>query len=364
MIKKIYILLIFIALILFCGYNRINTKIKTYSSDIYITSDLEGRFDLYLNFFTRIGLLDFNRSPEDIKDIANNLHRKIVLEKDISFCRLLTEKITHSVISKAINKNFSGQIIINGDLTSNRIGYIFSSDGPTAEMQDIDLVASFNKCSVELLKTLKDVLQERLIIIAGNHDVHDSLSVHDVYTHQEQTKSLDEIKKYALDNLSLYRFYKILIKNKLFVFKHAAGTIAQHFKEILNKNNPVFLQPSFVKRDKTAEERYFWLYFNDSKFGINETTEKILSTTNVFLVHGHTHERPDKVYDDGMIYLHKQLSQNRLCSDWDVHTALLEGKRIYYYHLDMSSGEITAKDFFSDEKYFSANPFSKQARFI
>ena len=347
--------------IVFVGY-LINAKVKTFSSDIYVTSDLEGRFDLYLHFFIRIGLLDFSHSHGEIRNITDVLYQKIVVEKDIVFCRLLTEKITSGVISNAINKKFSGRIIINGDITSNRVGYIFHDNGFTPEIKDFDLIHEFNRCSVNLLKTLKDAMQDRLVIIAGNHDVHDSFSVHDDYRYHDKIKSLDDIKKYALENLSFYRFYKILIKKKVFIFKHSAGTLTQHFKEIMRSSN-ILIHPSFVQRDNSSEEKYFWLYFNDSKFGINETTGQILDYFNVFLLHGHTHEKPDNKYDDGMVYLYEQLSQNRLCSDWHVHESLLECKKICYYHLDKVSGLITAKDFFSGKEYFTADPLTKQATF-
>ena len=359
--RKFFYIFLCLSVVLLIGGYKLKTKIKTYSS-MYITSDLEGRFDLYLHFFMRIGLLDFNNSPEDIKNITNNLYQKIVVEKDAAFCKALTEKMTPEVISKAINKDFAGQIIINGDITSNRIGYIFNDNDDFPEIKDFDIVYEFNRCSVELLKTLKNKIKDQLIIVAGNHDVHDSDSVHDVYSYNRQIKSLDKIKKDALDNLSFYRFYKTLIKNKIFVFKHAAGTLNQHFEDILSKD-PISIQHGFIPRDQTTEEKYFWLYFQDSKFGINETTERILEAHNVFLIHGHTHEKPDNKNDKEEMNLNKQLSQNRLCSDWHVHVSLLEGKKICYYHIDRGTGLITAKDFFSGKEYFSADPFNKQVIF-
>ena len=347
--------------VVFVGY-QVNTKIKTYSHDIYVTSDLEGRFDLYLHFFIRIGLLNFSKFQGEINNIINALYQKIVIEQDSVFCRLLTEKINTAIISKAINQRFSGLIIINGDITSNRIGYIFNDNSFIHEIKDFDLIHEFNRCSVNLLKTLKDVMKDRLVIIAGNHDVHDSFSVHDDYRYHDKIKSLDDIKKYALENLSFYRFYKILIKNKVFVFKHSAGTLTQHFQEFL-RSSPILITPSFVPRDKSSEEKYFWLYFYNSQFGFNETPEQILESSNVFLIHGHTHERPDNISEDGSYYLYKQLSQNRLCSDWHVHESLLECKKICYYHLDSTAGVITAKDFFSGKEYFIADPLTKQATF-
>ena len=125
------------------------------------------------------------------------------------------------------------------------------------------------------LKNLKDAMKDCLVLMAGNHDVHDSFSVHDDYRYYDKIKSLDDIKKYALENLSFYRFYKTLLKKKVFVFKHSAGMLIQHFKEFL-RSSSIFITPSFVQRDKSSEEKYFWLYFYNSQFGINETQEQIL----------------------------------------------------------------------------------------
>ena len=133
---------------------------------IYAISDFEGRFDYYIRFFTDIGFLDKNALLHVIKDNINKSDNtekekdeelkmlKMFFDKPDEWfkkayykdkygrwcevkhgddiCKINCQRLnflktyfTEDVLKSAINENFKGKIVINGDLYSSRVNDLF-----------------------------------------------------------------------------------------------------------------------------------------------------------------------------------------------------------------------------------------------
>ena len=316
---------------------------------IYAVSDFEGRYDYYIRFFTDIGFFDkdalcnavktqieksgkqeeeknkelemlkilFTKSPEEwFKKIIKHLNifgddisvkvlgADNVYKTNIERLNFLKTYFTEDVLKSAINKNFKGKIVINGDLYSSRVNDLFGKKK--------DEIVAINKLCFNALKAIKtnNDVKDKLILVAGNHDVYHIDYADDQCCSRDGDDILQGIKNSTLPFLT--KWYKVKTKDgKMLIFKHSPRlmedeTFGKDLSEIIdNENDCMGTGLNEIINYNTENEKdpmksglmyqyYFYNGFNklntfNSDDGINDYVKKILASKNAKLVVGHCH---------------------------------------------------------------------------
>ena len=316
---------------------------------IYAVSDFEGRYDYYIRFFTDIGFFDkdalcnavktqieksgkqeeeknkelemlrilFTKSPEEwFEKIIKHLNildaymsLKVpgadnVYKTNIERLNFLKTYFTEDVLKSAINKNFKGKIVINGDLYSSRVNDLFGKKE--------DNIVSINELCFNALKAIKtnNDVKDKLILVAGNHDVYHMDYIDGQYYDSNDDDILQDIKNATLPFLT--KWFKVKTKDgKMLIFKHSPRLMedeifGKDLSEIIDdKNDCMGTGLNEIINYNTENEKdpmksgymyqyYFYNGFNrqntfnsDSK--INNDVKKILEKNNAKLVVGHCH---------------------------------------------------------------------------
>ena len=326
-------------------------KIKPENKDaddepIYAISDFEGRYDYYIRFFTDIGFLDkkklydavegkiklskkqkkekseelemlkilFTKSPEEwfekiIKHcnfFGTDMSVKVpgtgnVYKTNIERLNFLKTYFTEDVLKNAINKNFKGKIVINGDLYSSRVNDLFGE-----EKKEIVLI---NKLCFNLFDAIKkdNNVKDHLILVAGNHDVYHMDYADGQYYNSRYDDILKNIKNSTLPFLT--KWFKVKTKDdKMLIFKHSPYLkelkgVSTDLSEIINnkKNCQGVGMDKIIKsnKDNNKNSHHTWQYyfyngfdqqntFNSAKY-INNNVKKLLDGNKAKLVVGHCH---------------------------------------------------------------------------
>ena len=344
--------------------NNIKSEIEDADDEpIYAVSDFEGRFDYYIRFFTDIGFLDkqklydtvereiknsdkqeeeknkelemlkilFTESPEEwFKKIIqhfkfcgidmrlNKLGTDNVYKTNIERLNFLKTYFTEDVLKSAINENFKGKIVINGDLYSSRVNDLFGE-----EKKEIVLI---NKLCFNLFDAIKkdNNVKDHLILVAGNHDVYHMDYADGQYYNSRYDDILKNIKNSTLPFLT--KWFKVKTKDdKMLIFKHSpylleVKGVSTDLSEIINNekncqevgitniikycedeiNNPNscrHTQQYYFDNNKNSHHTWQYYFYNGfhepntfhSNSDINNDVKKILARNNAKLVVGHCH---------------------------------------------------------------------------
>ena len=183
---------------------------------IFFTSDIEGRLDLYLLFLIRIGALDSNKLNQQQQNVLNKCMQ-------LKHVFMLNRQETDTLISIAknlnlyLNDNFQGKILFNGDFISNRPTFAEKQEQKNpVERMAADLWSDKERsrrsrvlaeACYEMFKNLKNKYSEdRLILVAGNHDVAEFANCDD---------GLQDIKRKILTEFNIKRYYKFFLENDI-----------------------------------------------------------------------------------------------------------------------------------------------------
>ena len=279
---------------------------------IFFTSDIEGRLDWYLLFLIRIGALNRNKLSHEQWKVLDKC-------RQLRHVFMLNRQETDTLISIAQNLNdylsdsFQGKILFNGDFISNRPTFAEKKEkcGEPVPDKAIDLWSNEERshrslalaeACYEMFKKLKNKYgEDRLILVAGNHDVVEFLQF---------DNGLQGIKQNILKEFNIKRYYKLKTDSgKTVIFKHAPWATQQQFTEILNNQNqnapkalqnddglPInddfcFYNCNFYDnkgRNKHYSQEY--LLSNCESMPNNAINTNSLDQNHCFLIHGHTHE--------------------------------------------------------------------------
>ena len=310
---------------------------------IYAISDFEGRYDYYIRFLIDIGFLDKEKLKKIIiencktqkdKEICNaffneninnflkdflqdtTFNKNDIKENEKRIC-WLQNHLKPSLIRQAINKSFTGKIVVNGDLYSDRHKICLMTVSeyntwPTGERtisakDVIKLVQDTNQLCYELLTNLNTYMQSftnnnnnKSFLIAGNHDLY----VSDTIKTNIDEDYLKNIKNDTLNTSSLLKFAKFKIGNKTIVFKHSPH-LSKDALGYIERNNYMVIEDEQIRRypNDTSEEKhsYYWKYANDeekksyingmtifcNKTKENAEIDKQLQENNYYMVFGH-----------------------------------------------------------------------------
>ena len=311
---------------------------------IYAISDFEGRYDYYIRFLMDIGLLDkeklraivenncktkeeaeicnafFNGDPEEflidiflLKD--ENRERKCMPQNQKRLSWLI-KHFKKNIIAQAINKDFKGKIVVNGDLYSNRLLLFLMNSSEykswpddekrTISCQEVEnIIKNVNTSCYDLLQTVNNHLnndeKKNMFLIAGNHDLYVSDIIKPMY---EFVDCLERLKNNTLNKLQLLKFAKFKIENKTIVFKHSPHLNQDALDAIKREKYREIRDEAIRPHPKNflnAKHLYYWKYANaaDDKIVVDEKTifcndikeneniNKQLKENNYYMVFGH-----------------------------------------------------------------------------
>ena len=324
---------------------------------IYVTSDIEGRYDLYLQFLINIGAIDTSKLTKDQMKVLNNRQGPFFFSEQ-------ERRILLSIdVGKCLNPNFQGKILFNGDFITDRPMMTNGRDqlamNDHMKMKLILNKTAFNKYSVdlakkcfEMFKALRKQYHNNLILVAGNHDIYDM---------ENDAKlrfdlHLNAIKKDVM-KLGFKRYYHVKLSNgQHLIFKHAPWASEKQLQEMLNDENADFNNHGFLvyngihdnskpNINELTEDRFFWM--TEAHDGTINTPNALsvvnnnLKKRNCFLIHGHSHNGD---------YNNKK--NNKICVDYSIHTP---GVPKNYFVVDDWNGKIEAKDFYTNQIQFVTN---------
>ena len=409
--------------------NGIKPEIEDADNEpIYAISDFEGRFDYYIRFFTDIGLLDEGKLKIAVEELAdaningeNTLEEKekimhmltLLLEnklenqqeelfeqvydkgfntinsgeagrdENIERLKFLKKYFTEDVLKSAINKNFKGKIVINGDLYSSRVNRLFGKN-------ENEIVA-INELCFDLFNTIKkdDDVKNKLILVAGNHDVYHMDRIDNQLVDRTETDILADIKNKTLQYLN--KWFKVKTKDgKMLIFKHSPRLMedevyGKDLSEIIDdKNDRAKTGLTKIIDYNTASEEdrdviykyYFYNGFGINKTtgqerrtfnandGINNTVKTMLTKNHAKLVVGHCHAGgkikdgcicidDDGKYKYRVFHFEKKKDISNDTNNVDDECNLLNSTRedVYYDDISYDSKQDVNKDNLFDNEY-------------
>ena len=227
----------------------------------------------------------------------------------------LTKCCATNILSQAINKDFKGKIVVNGDLYSDRlIVFLMNckehSNWPnpprTISCEQVkQSITDVNTLCYNLLKILNDDLNsneedENVFLIAGNHDLYASDVIKKNYT---EVDCLEELKNNTLKNLSLLKFAKFKKGDKTIVFKHSPH-LSKKDLERIKSNESQHIRDKTIreyindfKEYKELKHSYYWKYANDKLYK-NKVDEK-----TIFCYDEHENEEVNKQLQENDYYM-------------------------------------------------------------
>ena len=336
---------------------------------IFFTSDIEGRYDLYLRFLIDIGALDADKLPQKAKKLLVETNTSPLYMTDGELNTLLNIDV-----ASCLNPNFHDKILFNGDFVSGRPmhanynrslgkidvrchdGKMSNNDKQRCDEIDrqkgspqyrTDMSITLAEKCYELFQTLQNTFHEDCILIAGNHDIYNYAPLHDLH--------LEDVKNKILRNLNVRRYYHIKTEDGgHIIFKHSPWANDEQLEEMLTDKNQFLPKKnifdpkhdyngnnelnvfSSLKDDDAQNELVFYEKLepvdNELPIGPEYKNRFALEKSNMdakrcFVIHGHTH---------GIKKTHDLM----ICCDDDVHR---KNNKLTYFTLD-EFGNYTLKN--------------------
>jgi len=326
---------------------------------VYVVSDFEGRFDLYINFLIKIGALDENKLSDSQRKILNS--KKLPWELSQSELNdLLSIKV-----KDCLNPNFKGKIVINGDFVSDRVALHLNNFN---KPETVKFVKNWNDACYNMFLSLRQKYKNNLILVAGNHDYYheifrDEMALYDAGLKDTKEKML---------KLGLKRYHKIETKDgKKIIIKHAPWATEKQYNEMIKGKN-INIKPKLLEwphsNNFNDEDGFFWKYFENENSDKNYLTKSSLKEKNCFLISGHTHEIANMDGNDNTYNKTLANKYNRICTDYNVHTktgnkinpTTKQYDSIDYFTIDEDTCAIQANDLYDNSLQYEITPFPEK----
>ena len=310
----------------------------------YVISDVEGRCDLYLNFLLSIGAIDKNK----LNNEALKILRGPVQNNDNDQYWHLINYIA-SNLDKYLDPDFDDTIVINGDLISDR---------PWIKL-GIYLKSVIPACR-KIFTGLKNMYRDRLVLIAGNHDIYHELN-------NDRNAQFDRCllwdKQYIVKRLGLKRYHKIETDNgDTFFIKHSPWASSELANEMLNNQNNAWISSikDWSKMSEGQDDKFYSGYINTPG---NSLTPDNLRNNRCFLIHGHTHEANVEDSNSIDISRNKVLAkkEGRICTDMNVFDFVKAPEALNFLEIDDHSGKIKMKNCYTGKEIFTYDCFKKHS---